>query len=595
MPLATALRTLLLVLALVAALGHGRGLAATAASEHFRETWQAEWRWRLGESPLLATRVGEHGHDDRLDDASPAAHAGRARHWRKVLVELDGIDPDELSAGERIDYAIFRAQVEGAAEEIELGGHLIPFNSDSSFWSGIAMLPRMHPWRSRQDVENYLARLEAIPGWFDQQIALMRLGLERGMTLPKAVLPGRDVAVAQVAAISDPEKAVWYAPLAKLPADVTEAEAESLRERARQAIADGVIPAHGKLLAFLREEYFPKARTTLGANALPNGAAYYRRQIREYVTLDLSPEEIHQTGLRELERIGAAMEAIRTEVGFEGDLQAFFRHLRTDPQFYAKTPEELLMHAAWIAKRADAALPRFFGQLPRKPYGVAPVPDAIAPYYTAGRYVGAPENSSEPGWYWVNTHQLDSRPLYSLPALTLHEAVPGHHLQIALAAEQGEQPPFRRHSYISAFGEGWALYAEELGHEMGIYRTPYERFGQLSYAAWRASRLVVDTGIHAMGWSREQALDFMRAHTALSEHEITTEVDRYISWPGQALSYMIGMIRIRELRAEAEQVLGPDFDIRAFHDAMLALGSVPLDVLERETRGWIAGQAARVR
>ncbi len=569
-------------------------LAAESAGERFAAIWQAEWHWRLAQSPLLATGVGEHRFDDRLGDPSPEAQARRAQHWRGVLAELDAIDMGALSASERIDYAIFRAQVEGAAEEIELGGHLIPFNSDSSFWSGIAMLPRMHPWRSGKDVENYLARLEAIPGWFDQQIALMRLGLERGMTLPRAVLGGRDAAVAQVAAIDDPEKTVWYAPLAKLPADVPEAEAAALRERARKAIAEGVIPAHQKLLEFLREEYFPNARETLGASALPNGEAYYRRQIREYVTLDLSPEDIHQTGLKELERIGAAMEAIRSEVGFEGDLEAFFQFLRTDPQFYAQTPEELLMHAAWIAKRADAALPRFFGLLPRKPYGVAPVPDAIAPYYTAGRYVGPPENSPEPGWYWVNTHQLDSRPLHSLPALTLHEAVPGHHLQIALAAELGEQPPFRRHSYISAYGEGWALYAEELGHEMGIYRTPFERFGQLSYAAWRASRLVVDTGIHAMGWSREQALDFMRAHTALSEHEIGTEVDRYISWPGQALSYMIGMIRIRELRAEAEQVLGPDFDVRAFHDALLALGSVPLDVLERETRAWIAGQAARV-
>lgn len=582
-----------MLLALALSFTHGRA-AAESASERFQAIWQAEWTWRLEQSPLLATSVGEHRFDDRLGKVSPEAQARRAQHWREVLAAIDAIDPNELSASERIDYAIYRAQLAGMAEEIELGGHLIPFNSDSSFWSGIAMLPRMHPWQSRRDVENYLARLEAISAWFDEHIALMRLGLERGMTLPKAVLPGRDVAVAHVAAISDPEKAVWYAPLAKLPAEVTAAEAESLRERARQAIADGVIPAHRKLLAFLREEYFPHARDMLAASALPNGQAYYRRQIREYVTLDLSPEEIHQTGLKELERITAAMEAIRAEVGFEGDLPAFFQHLRSDPQFYAKTPEELLMHAAWIAKRADAALPRFFGHLPRKPYGVAPVPDAIAPYYTAGRYVGPPENSPEPGWYWVNTHQLDSRPLYSLPALTLHEAVPGHHLQIALAAEQGEQPPFRRHSYISALGEGWALYAEELGHEMGLYRTPYERFGQLSYAAWRASRLVVDTGIHALGWSREQALDFLRAHTALSEHEIRTEVDRYISWPGQALSYMIGMIRIRELRAEAEQVLGSDFDIRAFHDALLALGSVPLDVLERETRGWMAGQAARV-
>ena len=565
---------------------------ANEADAALRAVYEREWTWRLAQFPQLATAVGEHRHDDRLGTVDEAAQQARRAYWEGVLRELDAIDVDALSPAAAIDFAIFRAQVESSAENIRLGGHRMPLNSDSAFWSDLAFLPRQHPVRDAADVERYIARLRAVPAYFDQHIELLREGLRRGQTVPRVTLAGREASIAAQAKVDEVESNAFYAPLRRLPPSIPAADAERLRAEAAAAIRESVAPAYAKLLVFMRDTYIPGARSTLAATALPDGAAYYRRQIIDFVTEDLDPREIHATGLAEVARLRAAMQAIIDEIGFEGDYAAFLHHLRTDPRYYARSPDELLAQAAWIAKRADGALPRFFGRLPRRPYGVQAVPEAIAPYYTAGRYVPAAEGSTEPGWYWVNTHGLPGRPLYTLPALTLHEAVPGHHLQIALAAEQGEQPPFRRHAYISAYGEGWALYAEELGHEMGIYRTPHERFGQLTYAMWRANRLVVDTGIHALGWSRERAIAYMTENTALSEHEIRTEVDRYISWPGQALSYYLGMLRIKALRAEAERELGPRFDLRAFHDAVLETGSVPLPVLGAHVRGWIAARRA---
>lgn len=567
-------------------------LYAQTPDERFTALWQQEWSWRLQQSPMTATSVGVHRYDDRLDDVSVAAQTARARHWRKVLAELAEIDPATLSQAQRVNYRIYQAQLEGLAGDIELDGFLMPMNSDSAFYSELASLPRLHPFRDEQDVVNYLARLRGLPAYFEQNTELLRRGLKRGVSVPQVVLVGRDQAIAAVAELGDPSASGYYTPLKSLPAGISAERTAELQAEALKIIREAVIPAHQVLLRFMREEYVPKARKTLAAHALPQGKDWYRRQILNFVTEDLSPEQIHQIGLAEVARIRADMDGILKELKFDGDLPAFLSFLRSDPQFYAKTPDELLAAASWIAKRADGLLPRYFGRLPRLPYGVAPVPDAIAPYYTAGRYVPAAEGSREPGWYWVNTYNLPSRSLYALPALTLHEAVPGHHLQGALAAEQGEQPDFRRYTYISAYGEGWALYAEELGNEMGIYRTPYERFGQLSYAAWRACRLVVDTGIHTKGWTRQQAVDYMLANTALSSHEVATEVDRYISWPGQALSYMIGMIRIRELRHEAETALGARFDLRAFHDTVLELGSVPLPLLSEHVHAWVASQSA---
>jgi uncharacterized protein (DUF885 family) len=582
----------LIVLALTLSLAPLAGASDQRA--RFRDIWQGVWGWRLAQFPQLATSAGVHAYDNRLGEVGPEAQAERLQYWRKVRDRLDRIQPQRLDASARIDFLIYRAQIESFIANIELGSPEMPLNSDSSFYSDLAMLPRQHPLRGANDVRNYIARLRAVPDYFDQHMQLMTAGLKRGRTPPRVVLEGRDGPIVSVAALKDPEQSVYYEPLRRLPPSITPALRGELQRQARAAILEAVIPAHERLLRFMRQRYIPGARTHLAATRLPDGAAWYRRQIIDYVTEDLTPAQIHQAGLAEVARIRGEMLKIIDELEFDGDFAAFLAFLRSDPQFYARSADELLAQAAWVAKRADGALPRYFGKLPRLPYGVQAVPEAIAPHYTAGRYVPPSSTSSEPGWYWVNTHDLPSRPLYNLPALTLHEAVPGHHLQHALAIEQGGQPAFRRNSYISAYGEGWALYAEELGIEMGIYRTPYERFGQLTYAMWRACRLVVDTGIHAHDWTRQQAFDYMLAHTALSRHEIATEVDRYISWPGQALSYMIGKIRIVELRREAEAALGPDFDLRAFHDSVLELGSVPLPILAEHVRGWIELQKLRV-
>jgi uncharacterized protein (DUF885 family) len=369
---------------------------------------------------------------------------------------------------------------------------------------------------------------------------------------------------------------------------VPEGDRGRLRDGGRAAIGEAVVPAYRSLLDFFTREYIPGARTTIGASALPDGVRYYAWLVRYYTTLDTTSDDVHAIGRREVARIRDEMQAVVRGLDFDGDLDAFIEHLRTDPRFYAKTPDELLKRAAWIAKRMDGKLPSLFGRLPRQPYGVEPVPDDLAPKYTGGRYVGAPLDSTRGGTYWVNTYALETRPLYTQEALTLHEAVPGHHLQIALAKELEGLPAFRRYGYVNAFGEGWGLYAERLGLEAGFYADPYGNFGRLTYEMWRACRLVVDTGLHAKGWTRAQAIEFMATNTALSRHEITTEVDRYISWPGQALAYKMGELKLRELRARAEKALGERFDVRAFHDAVLANGAVPLDVLEEQVEELIA-------
>jgi uncharacterized protein (DUF885 family) len=484
------------------------------------------------------------------------------------------------------------AQIDNSIAGLRLGAYLMPMTSDSSFYADLPMLARSHPARNEQDYRNYIRRLNAVPNYFDEHIELLSEGLRRGMTLPKVVLQGREVPIREMAESVDIEANPFYAPFKTLPEAIDALTAAQLRSEGAQAIRNKVIPAYARLLKFFVNEYQPGARASIAAYDLPQGHDYYQQQIREFTTLDATPDEIHAIGLREVARIRSEMEAVMRDAKFDGDFAAFLKFLRTDPQFYAKTPRELLMHASYIAKRVDGMLPKYFSQLPRLPYGVAPVPEAIAPYYTTGRYSPPAEGGRDAGFYWVNTFKLEARPLYALPALTLHEAVPGHHLQGALANEQGGQPPFRRYSYISAFGEGWALYCEHLGVEMGVYETSYEHFGRLTYEMWRAARLVVDTGMHAKGWTRDQALALLRDNTALSEHEITTEIDRYISWPGQALSYKLGELKIRELRARAETQLGARFDLRRFHDAVLSLGSVPLPVLERRIEQFIADQMA---
>lgn len=556
-----------------------------AEDARFAAIYQREWAWRQ-------QREGSTGEDEAalrfaLPDVSPAAQAERLRVWEGVLRELDGIDPAKLSPAERINYRVYRPQIEDLAAGVRFRDYEMPFNADSSFWSWLGFMGQSS-LRTAADYRAYIAMLREVPRYFDQHIANMEAGLARGFSVPRATLQGRDASIAQVAELKNPDDAALFAPFKQMPASIPASEQEALRAEARRAIREAVIPAYAKLLTFFRNEYMPRARTSLAAEAMPDGVNWYRQQIRHYTTLDLSAEEIHQIGLKEVAQIRAEMDAIITQVGFAGRspetrFQDFLTFLRTDPQFYAKTPQELLSRAAWIAKRVDGQIGKIIGKLPRNRFTIVEVPPDIAPFWTAGR-----GGSST---YWLNTYDLPSRPLYNLPALTLHEAAPGHALQGSLVLEMGQTPPFRQ-AYISAYGEGWGLYSEWLGKEMGIYETPYEDFGRLTYAMWRACRLVIDTGVHHKGWTREEALAYLRENTALSEHEVTTEVDRYISWPGQALSYKLGEIVMMRLRREAETELGEKFDVRRFHDAILAHGSVPLPVLEEEIRRFIREERA---
>jgi uncharacterized protein (DUF885 family) len=495
-----------------------------------------------------------------------------------------------------VNYQVFRAQLIVLINAQKFREYERPVNSDSTFWSDEEEVTRAI-FRTEQDYVHYISQLKDLPRYFGENIANMRAGLARDFTPPKVTLTGRDESLVPVADAKSPQSTIYYKPFEKMPAAIPAAEQAKLRADAASAIQSGVIPAYRELLTFFRDDYIPHAQTSLAAADLPEGKAYYQSKILEFTTLTLTPEQIHAIGLSEMAKIHAEMLTTMKQSGFKGDLHpseqvrspgtpdlpAFLQFLRTDPQFYAKTPEELLMRAAYISKEFDGVASQYFGYLPRERFGIKPVPAAIAPFYTSAR--------GGPGVYLVNTYDLPARPLYSLPALTLHESAPGHAFQMPIAMEviKARHLPKFRNDYISAYGEGWALYSERLGTEMGIYHTPYETFGMLSYQAWRAARLVVDTGIHSEGWTREQAQQYLRDNTALSDHEIETEVDRYISWPGQALSYYLGEMAILDARHQAETALGPKFNIRAFHDAVLELGCVPLPVLTEHIDEWIAG------
>jgi len=541
----------------------------TGADKAFEAIYTAEYEWRqkqvgpCEDTPKNSKIV--------LPDLSLKAQAERLACWEKVEKQLGAIRQDRLSSENRVNFAVYKGQVDALLASQRYRDFEKPFNADTSFWGDLGDWAR-NPLKDKAAADDYLEMLREIPRYYDQQIENMRAGLARGFSAPHVTLAGRDKGIELVAQAKTPEASPFYEPFKALPSTIPAAEQEKLRSEARRLITQGVVPAHVKLLAFMRGEYETGARKTLAAYALPDGEAYYRSKIREFVTLDKSPEDIHQIGLSEMARIRTQMAEVMRQVEFKGDLKAFLHFLRTDPQFYPKTPNELLYRAAWIAKTFDGKASQFFGRMPRSRFAIKPVPDDIAPFYTGGR--------GGPGIYLVNTYDLPSRPFYSQIALTLHESAPGHAMQMPLAAENADLPAFRRDSYLPAYGEGWALYCEALGEDMGMYETPYDRFGMLSYQAWRASRLVVDTGIHAMGWSREQAQGYLRDNTALSDHEIETEVDRYISWPGQALSYYMGQLAFVDARRKAEKALGPKFNIRAFHDAVLELGGVPLPVLD---------------
>jgi uncharacterized protein (DUF885 family) len=561
---------------LAAAMPAAAAQAAGNADARLKALYEAEYAWRLDQlGPGEDRAEGRF----RLPDVAPAAQAAKRRRWEETLAALDGIDRNQLSPDAQVDYAVYRGQVEALLNEQRFRDYEKPLNSDTSFWSDLGYVART-PLKTEADYRGYLAMLDAVPRFFAQNVANMEAGLARGFTPARISLEGRDIGVAQVAEAKRAEDTLFYEPFRDMPHAIPTDRQAALRAEAVAAIDRSVIPAHRALLGFLQTRYLPGARRTIAAHDLPDGQAYYASKVAEFTTLPLSPDEVHAIGLAEVAKIRARMEAVKREAGFTGDLAAFLTFLRTDPQFYAKTPQELLNRAAWIAKTFDGKADQYFGHLPRRRFAIRPVPDDLAPFYTGGR--------GGPGIYLVNTWNLPARPLYALPALTLHESAPGHAFQMPLAAENKALPAFRRDTYLSVYGEGWALYSEVLGEEMGMYETPYELFGMLSYQAWRASRLVVDTGLHAKGWSRAEAQAYLRANTALAEHEIVTEVDRYIAWPGQALSYYVGQLAILKARARAEQALGDRFDIRAFHDAILALGSAPVSEIERRTDALIA-------
>jgi len=501
------------------------------------------------------------------------------------LETLNNISVNELSETEVISIELLQFRLQETVDYNDFEAYLNPLLSDSGFHSSWTYMVR--PLANYAQVIDYLNRLNALPEVVDQYLPLLREGLEKGVSQPRVIFKGYE-STYNDHIVDHYENNFYYQPFKNLPNALSAIQKDSVLKAAHTTIEKKVTPSFKRIKTFFEEEYLPKTRMAIGVSETPNGMDYYQNRIKYYTTLDLTAEEIHQTGLEEVARIKNEMQKIITELKFKGSFADFLKFLRTDPQFYAKTPEELLMIARDMAKRADAQLPRFFKTLPRKPYGVAPVPDAIAPKYTGGRYIGTSKNSTDPGYYWVNTYDLPSRPLYTLPSLTVHEAVPGHHLQGSLNNELGDSiPQFRRNMYLSAYGEGWGLYTEFLAAEMGMYRTPYERFGQLTYEMWRACRLVVDTGIHAKGWTRDQVVAYMTENTAMSLHEIDTETDRYISWPGQALSYKIGELTIRKLREEAEAALGSTFDIREFHEVILEQGTVTLKILEKRIRKWI--------
>jgi len=561
--------------------------ASATAAKDLTKFFDEEWEWGLKEFPERATTLGDPRYNDRLTDLSQEAIDRRHQHSKDALARLKKIDREALSEDDRLSYDLFQKELERSIEGARFPTELMPINQQEGIHKDFAILSTLTQFRTAKDYRDYLARLSAFPKQVDQTIALMEKGKQKGWVQP--AVPLRDVPDAIRAQIfPDPEKSPHYKPFEKFPDGVSEADREALRIEGRRRIANEVFPAYLKLYTYFTRDYLPAARKDIAASSLPDGEAYYAYAIRYHTTTDKTAKEIHETGLAEVARIHKQMDEIIRQVKFKGNFDAFVKFLRTDPRFYYKSAPELLQGYRDICKRIDPELIRFFGTLPRTPYGVIPTPDFEAPTSTTAYYrPGSPE-APRPGYFVANTYRLETRPKYEMEALTSHEAVPGHHLQIALAQELTGLPKFRRHGAFTAFVEGWGLYSESLGDEIGLYTDPYSKFGQLTYEMWRAARLVVDTGMHAFNWDRKRAIDFMRANTAKTEHDITVEIDRYIVWPGQALAYKTGELKFKELRARAKQALGDRFDIRKFHDAVLLGGALPLDVLEKRIDAWIA-------
>ena len=567
------------------------GAAAPAGPvKQLHALFDEEWERGLRESPESASFFGDTRYADRWTDLSPAAIGRNQAATREALKKLARIPRDRLPANEQLNYDLFKRQYEIAVAYQRFHPEQMPVTPTNwSGFGGATSLAQQIRFTTVKDYEDWITRLEHYGALVDQNIALMRLGMQQGRVPPR--VPMQRVATqARAYVTARPEDNLLYAPLRSLPASIAAADAGRLRARALAAVRDVVAPAWARFSEFFDKEYLPACRDSVAAEALPDGAAYYALRVRDETTTELTPDRIHEIGLAEVARIRGEMETVMKQVQFKGDLQDFFRFLRTDKRFYYRTGQELYDGYVLLAKGIDPELVKLFGRLPRTPYGLKPIPDAEAPNSTTAYYNSPADDGSRAGYYYVNLYKPETRPKWEMEALTAHESVPGHHLQIALANELGELPKFRRLGGYTAFIEGWALYSESLGGELGLYKDPYSRFGQLTYEMWRAVRLVVDTGMHHKGWTRQQAIDYFKANAAKTDNDITVEVDRYISWPGQALAYKIGELKIKELRARATQALGERFDVRAFHDVVLGSGAVPLDVLERQVDAWIISQ-----
>lgn len=576
-------------------------LAPCAASAQDHETgkalnefFEAEWNYEMEQSPVRASFMGDRRWNDRWGDQTLESIRKREEHTKEALTRLKKFDRARLSPTDQLNYDLFQKDLEMDIAGFKFRTYLMPINQRGGIQTLDELADRLR-FETLKDFEDWLARLRTFPALMDQNIALMREGARAKVMWPKIVLE-RVPAQIEKQLVAKPDDSPFFKPFKKFPDAIPAADRERLAKAAQEAIATGVLPSYQKLKKYFVDEYLPAAYEKVGVWQMPDGAEYYAYLTRRHTTTDLTPQQIHEKGLSEVVRIKAEMQTIMEKVGFKGTLPEFFTKLRTDPQFFYKTPEELLEAYRALAKRIDPNLVKVFKTLPRMPYGVTPIPDKIAPDTTTAYYNQPAADGSRAGVYFVNLYKPETRPKWEMMALSLHESVPGHHLQIALAQELGDIPKFRRYGGFTAFVEGWGLYAESLGQEMGLYDDPYARFGQLTYEMWRAVRLVVDTGMHQMKWERQRAIDFFMENAPKAENDIVNEIDRYISMPGQALAYKIGELRIKELRDRARREIGDSFDVREFHDAVLLSGAVPLDVLEQNVNRWIAtkkGSAAR--
>ncbi|MEQ1929115.1 MAG: DUF885 domain-containing protein [Parvularculaceae bacterium] len=580
------MKKLILAAATAAALN-----ASALAADSLDAVIKDHWAWTLEQDPVDATRQGVRTYDDRLPDQSLAAYDAAIEKEKGFIARLDALGSSGLSDEDKLNRDLLRLDLARDIEGSAFGGKYMAVTNRGGPHTFLTGLPDDLPFFTRADYESYVARLNAAPDYVAGTIERLRGGIKNGWTQPCAPMEGYEKSIA-FHVIDDPKKSALYRPFEKRPASVSAGDWKRLSAAGAKAIKEKAIPAIAGFASFYEAEYKPACRKEIGASSLPDGAAYYAFRARLFTTTDKTPEEIHALGLSEVARIRKEMDAVIKSAKFDGDFKAFQKFLRGDPRFYAKTPQELMEKNSIVAKRIDGELPKLFTRLPRMPYTLKEVPADVAEGTTTAYYEAPSPDGSSAGVYRVNTSKLETRPFYEIEALTLHEAVPGHHFQIALSQEL-DLPEFRKFGFFTAFVEGWGLYAESLGLDVGFYEDPYANFGRLSYEMWRACRLVVDTGMHAKGWTRAQAIEFMTANTALSEHNIKAEVDRYISWPGQALAYKIGQLKFKELRARASKALGAKFDLRRFHDALLENGALPMSILDAKIDAWIAAEKSR--